>query len=905
MGAEIDFAANAFLDGLTEPSKSKANKPKKKKKKNKKTGINNSNVAANSSKPDVTNKNKNTSNDKKSTVGKLAALHLQQKKAELEARRQAEAEQRRIEEEERKKEDEIKKLAEEKKRLAREKKKKKKEELRKAGKPVTKAQRARAARAELMRQQLLAQGKFEVTENGELAVKSTKKEPVPKAAAMQVNEKNVSKKIENQAKNKEDDEQVIDSEIKPEAPLETKTMPATNTGESDRPVVSNWEDAFDVDTLKNNIYLVEEEERVKEDDYQVQASKPKKNKPSQNKKESVSSSPDIGKDDSKLRSPICCVMGHVDTGKTKMLDKLRNSNVQDNEAGGITQQIGATFFPIENLKKQLDKMKSSVSFDYKLPGLLMIDTPGHESFSNLRKRGSVLCDIAILIVDLMHGLEQQTIESLNLLRESKTPFIVALNKIDRLYDWQPNKNASFRDTLALQQDTVIMEFENRSKHVITQLMQEGLNSKLYYENNDFKRVVSLVPTSAHTGEGIPDLLLLLIQLSQKLLFDKLTFKKMLQCTVIEVKKIEGVGTTIDVILINGELNEGDEIMVATLTGAVQTQIKALLTPQPMKEIRIKSNYIHHKTIKAAMGVKIVAPGLEEAIAGTQLIRFDSRKDKRKIKTLEAQVMRDYDTIIKSIDQSGTGVCVQASTLGSLEALIAFLRSENIPINHASLGPIHKKDVMRSSVMLESKPEYATILAFDVKVTKDAQELSEDLGVKIFTADIIYHLFDQFTKYMKTVNESNKDKLAGVAVFPCILRIMPEHIFMKKSPLILGVEVVEGILKTGTPIVVPERFVDDPDNPGEKVMLSLGKIQSIEEDKKEKPFVKRGSKVCVKISGNQNESYVQYGRHFDAKNLLYSKLTRDSIDSLKTNFKEDLQKSDWMTVIKLKKVFNIA
>ena len=602
-----------------------------------------------------------------------------------------------------------------------------------------------------------------------------------------------------------------------------------------------------------------------------------------------------------LRSPICCVLGHVDTGKTKVLDKIRRTNVQGGEAGGITQQIGATYFPMKNLRKATDKLNKDLRMEYKVPGLLVIDTPGHESFTNLRTRGSSLCDIAILVIDIMHGLEAQTVESLELLRSRKTPFIVALNKVDRLYGWKVCPDTPIREALAQQEDFVIQEYETRVQSAVTQLMEKGLNAALYYDNEDYKRVVSLVPTSAHSGEGIPDLLLLLVQLSQQMMTEKLMVHTEVQCTVIEVKMIEGHGTTIDVVLVNGELKDSDTIVVAGTQGPIVTPIRALLTPQPLKEMRVKGEYVHHKSIKASMGIKIAATNLENAIAGTSLMVLRDGDDQEDI---EETVMQDVADVMGNVSTTGRGVCVQASTLGSLEALMEFLRVSKIPVAGVSIGPVNKKDVMRASVMLEHQKEYATILAFDVKVSREAQELAEGMEVKIFTAEIIYHLFDQFTAYMKDVAEKRRAEIGAEAVFPCVLRIIPENVFMQKNPIVVGVDIVEGIAKIGTPIVVPDQTVEDFDHPGQRKMLELGKIVSMERDNKPVETAKRGEAVCIKIQGSAAQSYIQYGRHFDADNNLVSKLSRNSIDLLKENFKSALQKEDWMLVIKLKKVFNI-
>lgn len=602
----------------------------------------------------------------------------------------------------------------------------------------------------------------------------------------------------------------------------------------------------------------------------------------------ASSEPKEGEEN--LRSPICCIMGHVDTGKTKLLDCIRGTNVQEGEAGGITQQIGATYFPAENIRERTRELKADAKL--KVPGLLVIDTPGHESFTNLRSRGSGLCDLAILVVDIMHGLEPQTIESLNLLRMRDTEFIVALNKVDRLYGWKTCKNAPIVKAMKQQTKDVVNEFNMRLTGIITQFKEQGLNTELYYKNKEMGETYSIVPTSAITGEGIPDLLLLLVNWAQKTMVEKLTYVDEVQCTVLEVKVIEGHGTTIDVVLVNGVLHEGDQIVVCGLQGPIDTTIRALLTPHPMKELRVKGTYVHHKEIKAAQGIKITAQGLEHAIAGTALHVIGPDDD---IEAIKEQAMEDMESVLSRIDKSGEGVYVQASTLGSLEALLEFLKSPavKIPVSGIGIGPVHKKDIMKAGVMLERKKEYATILAFDVKVTTDARELADEMGVKIFCADIIYHLFDQFKAYIESIKEEKKKESADEAVFPCVLRILPNCVFNKRDPIVLGVDVVEGVLKIGTPICVPSReFID------------IGRIASIENNHKPVDYAKKGTQVAIKIIASNPEEQKMFGRHFDMEDELVSHISRKSIDILKTNYRDELNMDEWKLVVKLKNIFKI-
>ncbi|CAA7402961.1 unnamed protein product [Spirodela intermedia] len=874
---------------------------------------------------------------------------LARRKEEEERKKREEEERLRKEEEERLRKEEEERLAEEAKRRKKEREKEKLLKKKQEGKLLTGKQKEEARRLEAMRNQFLARGIELPLPEAEKEVKKRPKYQTKKARpgisknvgkdeVMESQPEVVQPEMEHAEEEsiveEESQPQILEVEKEPEEKMEEVQVEEEDEEEWD---AKSWDD-IDVNLPATSAFAEEEEEKVtkplvKKIDEHVKSSaqieekasnavsaKPatkrvvaphaapvsekkengqkadsfvdtKKSKQAVKKSQASISGDSLSEAEDNLRSPICCILGHVDTGKTKLLDCIRGTNVQEGEAGGITQQIGATYFPAENIRERTKELKSDAKL--RVPGLLVIDTPGHESFTNLRSRGSSLCDIAILVVDIMHGLEPQTIESLNLLKSRKTEFIVALNKVDRLYGWKKCTNAPIQVAMRQQSKDVQNEFKMRVNQIITQFMEQGLNTELYYKNKDMGETYNIVPTSAFSGEGVPDLLLVLVFWAQRTMAEKLTFHDELECTVLEVKVIEGLGTTIDVVLVNGALHEGDQIVVCGMQGPIVTNIRALLTPHPMKELRIKGSYLHHKTLKAAQGVKITAQGLEHAIAGTALYVVGPDDDLEDVKD---SAMQDMKTVMSRIDKSGEGVCVQASTLGSLEALLEFLKTPavNIPVSGISIGPVHKKDVMKASVMLERKKEYATILAFDVKVTPEARELADEVGVKIFIADIIYHLFDQFKAYIDAIKEEKKKESAEDAVFPSILKIMPNCVFNKKDPIILGVDVVEGILKVGTPICIPSQdFID------------IGRIASIEINHKQVDVAKKGQKVAIKIVGSSpEEQQKMFGRHFEMDDELVSHISRKGIDILKADYRDELSNEEWLLVLKLKKLFKI-
>ncbi|VDM33916.1 unnamed protein product [Hydatigera taeniaeformis] len=591
-----------------------------------------------------------------------------------------------------------------------------------------------------------------------------------------------------------------------------------------------------------------------------------------------------------LRSGVICVLGHVDTGKTKILDKLRNTNVQDREAGGITQQIGATNVPRENIIRSIQMCKYFTPNDLKMPGLLIIDTPGHESFTNLRVRGSSLCDFAILVVDIMHGIEEQTKESIRILLSRKTPFVVALNKIDRLYQWRSYPSLPVEEALANQNEVTINDFNQRFKEVVQHFALMELNVELFYKNLNPNEFISMVPTSAHSGDGMGDLLAFMCKEMQRRLYKRLTFSEELKASVMEVKETVGLGTSLDVIVVNGRIREGDTIVLAGQEGPIVTTVRSILMPAPMSELRVKGSYEHLKEVVGAQGVRLIARDLEKALAGLPLY---VARDLAEELYFKDEVSCGLKGALKAIAVSPVGVYVVASTLGSLESLLTYLKSVNIPYSGISIGTVHKKDVMKASIMVERDRKWAVILAFDVKIDKDAQKMANEVGVQIFTANIIYHLQLRMEEYVEALMKENRRKHANQAVFPVKLRILPDMVFNKRAPIVIGVHVEAGLLREGTPICVPSR-----DN------ALLGRVFSIEFNHKAIQEARTGQEVCIRIDPVEGEAPKLYGRHFDHTDLLISKVSRDSIDVVKDFYRNDLNKEDWKLMAELKEMLSI-
>jgi translation initiation factor 5B len=609
---------------------------------------------------------------------------------------------------------------------------------------------------------------------------------------------------------------------------------------------------------------------------------------------------DENDDNNKFRAPISCFLGHVDSGKTSLQDKIRNSNVQEKEANNITQQINASYLSKSDIITLLNGFDIKMNIDIKIPKIIICDSPGHEAFANLRNRGSSICDIAILVVDISHGLENQTKESLNLLKQKKCPFIVALNKVDRLYGWIPHENMDIQQSLSLQPEYVLIEFENKINNIKLQLAEEGLNTELYYNNKDYKKYISIVPTSAKTGEGIVDLVLLKIKLVQQFMEKQILYKDELQCTIMEINQFKGLGMTIDVILVNGTLYVGDTIVLCGIDGPIVTQIRIILTPPPKKEIQKSGNYKNHNSIKAANCIKIVADKLENVVAGTQLY---VAKNNDEIEKYKLETLKEINNTLCNIAEDKIGVTVQASTLGGLEALLSFLNQMKIPVGHVALGPIHKKHTIHTISMKTKIPKYACILAFDVEIAPEVKIIAEKEKIKIFESKVIYHLFDIFTKHSQDYDNIIKEQNKLIAIFPTVLQVL--CCFHPRDPLVIGCRILEGQVKIGTPLCVRQ-----------KNGVRIGKVIGIQENNKNILTGKKGMEIAIKIDGktmievssmekgkivkSQREQIINYGRQVQENNILTSVISRNSIDALKESFRDEMTQDDWKLIIELKK-----
>jgi len=576
-----------------------------------------------------------------------------------------------------------------------------------------------------------------------------------------------------------------------------------------------------------------------------------------------------------IRQPIVVVLGHVDHGKTTLLDKIRGTAVAKKEPGEITQHVGASIVPASVLKKVAEPLKKYFpKLRIDIPGLLFIDTPGHELFSNLRRRGGSAADIAILVVDVMEGFQPQTIESIQILKERRVPFIVAANKIDRLTGWKPNPDKPFLETIRYQDPRVASRLDELIYRIVGQLYEQGFMAERFDRVRDFRRTVAIVPISAKTGEGVPELLALLAGLVQQFMKKKLvTSDEPAQGVILEVKEEPGLGTTIDVIIYDGVLRKGDIIVLGGKNEPIVTKVRALLMPRPLQDMRAhEGRFIQVDQVVAATGVKISAPGLDNALAGAPVFAVSIPKN---IERCKKKVIEEVETI--RIRTDNVGVVVKADTLGTLEALVAALRREKIPVRLADVGPVSKNDILEASVSKKNNPEYGVILVFNVKILPEARELAAREGVKIFSNRVIYRLLEEYIEWLHSLKEEERRKILESLIRPGKIRILPGYIFRRSNPAIVGIEVLGGKIRPGYPLIRSDG-------------IRVGEIMQIRDRDQVLKEATVGQAVAISIRGK-----IMIGRHVDEGDILYTDLPREHVKLWLTKFKNELSKDELMTL----------
>ena len=562
-----------------------------------------------------------------------------------------------------------------------------------------------------------------------------------------------------------------------------------------------------------------------------------------------------------MRQPIVCMLGHVDTGKTSLLDKIRGTAVQLREAGGLTQQIGASYFPFDTLVAITQQLMQNVNFNVKVPGLLVVDTPGHEAFANLRSRGGSVADIAILVVDAMHGFENQTFESLTILKSRKVPFIVAANKIDRIDGWVSEENRPFMKSYNAQSKWVKEDLDNRIYSMMGTLSRESFSSERFDRVRDFTKNVAIVPVSAKTGEGIGELLAVLIGLTQQFLEQKLqVIEGPAMGTVLEVREEVGLGITLNAIIYDGTLNADDTIVIGGKEGPITTKIRAILVPQPLDEIRDpRKKFNSIREVHAASGIKIAAPDIDDAIPGSALIAVGG--DMTLMRAVE-EVASEMERL--RVQTENVGIILKTDTLGSLEAIVESLRQKEVPIRIADIGDVSRRDVVEAMSVKYEEPLYGAILAFNVKILPDAEREAHDNKIQVFWNDIIYNLMDDYVRWMEEEREAKARKEFDVLVKPGKIEIMDGYVFRRAKPAIFGAKVLGGQITPNVNMINVE---------GSRI----GRISQIQDRGEAISRADEGQEVAVAMP----QPIV--GRHIKERDVLYVDIPERHAKQLRTKF----------------------
>ena len=568
----------------------------------------------------------------------------------------------------------------------------------------------------------------------------------------------------------------------------------------------------------------------------------------------------------KIRQPIVVVLGHVDSGKTSLLDQMRGTAVQSREVGGITQHIGASFFPIEIVKDITGPLYAQLAkSDSPIPGLLVIDTPGHEVFANLRMRGGSAADIAIVVADVNKGFEVQTVESIEILEKRKVPFVIALNKIDQIPGWNNTKSIFITEQIKAQGSDMISTLDEKIYTVVGSLSKLGYNSEAFWRIKDFTKEVAIVPVSAAKNIGIPELMAVLVGLAQQYMTKKLErHEGETKGIVLEVKDELGLGPSANIILIDGVLKQGDRVVVAKRDNAIVTKVKALLLPKPLDEMRDpRDKFRPVDNVVAAAGLKITSPELDGVLAGSPLYVLKDGEDEGRLRSL---VESEIKAAIIRTDSNG--IVLRCDTIGSLEATVDLLRKDKIPIQSADIGHITRRDVLAASAVKEKDRYIGVILGFNVRVLDEAEREASERGIKIFNEKIIYNLVRSYTDWVSYQKE-HEDSILFNEISPvCKFQFLKGYVFRRNDPAVFGAEILIGRLRQKIPVI---------NENGKKI----GSIHQIQEGGKNLSEASIGTQVAVSMK----EPVI--GRQISEGDIFYTDLTSKEAKLLLESFSHRL------------------
>ena len=574
----------------------------------------------------------------------------------------------------------------------------------------------------------------------------------------------------------------------------------------------------------------------------------------------------------KIRSPIVSVLGHVDHGKTTLLDYIRGSTIADREAGGITQHIGATEIPNDTIEEICGNFISRLTIKDLIPGLFFIDTPGHAAFTSLRKRGGALADLAVLIVDINDGFKPQTYEALNILKMYKTPFIVVANKIDMLFGWESHEGASFKESFSKQATSVQQNLDTKVYEIVGTLHKEGFQSERFDRVSNFASQISIIPISARSGEGIIEVLAMLLGLAQEYLTEQLEINEDAPAkgTVLEIKEEVGLGLTIDSIIYDGVLRTNDEIALMTSSNEVlTTKIRSILRPLPLEEMRdSKKKFQKFDEVVAAAGIKIAATNLDDVVSGYPIRVLSDNEN------VEEEILKEIEDI--TISTEDEGILVKADTLGSLEAIVKLLRELEIPIREADIGDVNRRDIINSKIALNENDAHGAIIAFNVGVNANSIDDLESSEVKLFEGDVIYQIIEDYEAWIDEIEQAKKKAFYDAIIKPAKFMSLPKLVFRQSKPAIIGIESISGTIKQGQTLI---------NKNGEYV----GVIASMEDKGETLPSIPRGQRVAMAIK----DAIV--GKHFDEGDELYVDVPEKHYKFIEREFKDKLTEDEFETL----------